>query len=638
MPEDFNQRKTAKRGFINAPDYGAIYGREEEISQIENWIVQGRCRLISILGMGGIGKTALVLKVARENQENFDFIIWRNLINAAPVEDVLQGLLDFLLINSESNNTYNSKDIFSDIVYFFKKYRCLIILDNAEVVKDSQIYEGYQKFFNLIARESHQSCLILTSRDEINEAERLEEKEIEHVKSLILKGLSVDDSLKIFQELELDLSSTSDDTWKELIEFCDGNPLALQLLARNLASLWDGSVSEFLEYLRNNTNFKYDSTVSIRFVLDQTFQRLPPSEERILYLLAISSHSLTTEEIEREIDNREEKLIIEENLTSLRQKVLIEKSNSVFRLHPLVREYSNRKLINRIFEKGNFEKSTQNFTEDQPIIRSIEFPPEWREAGTSILMYFNHVLKLKYPNVKVKVRIEQDGLTLRMIIHTPTGYKESIESTIQEYGMVVTGQLPAEIFLSDPFEVMALKNKLEIANLELRQARDLLSFMQNNNQKRVESLEIEVDRLHRLIERSLQSKDTTLGVIEKMTRQEGKNYDLRGAKFGGGFSTEGGLQTGGTLIDASSSNNLSEAALQIQELLQQLQTQGSTSEEARQKVASDLARQAESDPSVMGKLVNWGKSLADTAGKTTVSEATKGVVKLALHIAGIPIP
>ncbi len=127
-------------------------------------------------------------------------------------------------------------------------------------------------------------------------------------------------------------------------------------------------------------------------------------------------------------------------------------------------------------------------------------------------------------------------------------------------------------------------------------------------------------------------------VIDKMAEKERTSYDLRGAKFGSGFASEGGFQCGGVLLDASSSANLTEAAEQIQELLQQLQIQGMTIEEAQQQAAKDLAKQAENNPTVMGKLVQWGKSLADTAGKTTVSEAAKGVVKLALQMAGIPLP
>jgi transcriptional regulator with XRE-family HTH domain len=113
--------------------------------------------------------------------------------------------------------------------------------------------------------------------------------------------------------------------------------------------------------------------------------------------------------------------------------------------------------------------------------RSIEFPPEYWEAGTSILSYFSRVLRVKYPSQKIKVRIEQEDLRLRMIIDTPTGEKEKIEKTLEEYGLVVTGKILPESFLSDPFEAMALKNKLEIADLELRQTRQLLAFTKNNS-------------------------------------------------------------------------------------------------------------------------------------------------------------
>jgi transcriptional regulator with XRE-family HTH domain len=270
--------------------------------------------------------------------------------------------------------------------------------------------------------------------------------------------------------------------------------------------------------------------------------------------------------------------------------------------------------------------------------RSIEFPPEYWQAGTSILSYFSHVLNVKYPCQKIKVRIEQEGLSLRMVIDTPTGEREKIEKTLEEYGLVVIGKIQPENFLSDPFEVMALKNKLEMADLELRQTKQLLAFTTNNNQQRIESLEVQVNKLHSIIEKGLQSGNHVFRVIKKMAEQDKSKYNLSNAKFGGGFAAEDGLQIGGNLTDLSSASNLTDAAQQIQELLQQLEEQGISIENAKQQAASDLAKQAEANPTFRGKLVKWGQSLADTAGKTTVSEAVKGVIKLGVQILGIPLP
>ena len=271
------------------------------------------------------------------------------------------------------------------------------------------------------------------------------------------------------------------------------------------------------------------------------------------------------------------------------------------------------------------------------IERSIEFPPEYWQAGISILSYFSHVLNVKYPSQKIKVRIEQEGLILRMEIETPTGEREKIEKTLEEYRLVITGKIQIESFFSDPFEVMALKNKLEMAALELRQTKQLLDFTRDNSQQRIESLEVWVKQLYSIIGNGLQSGNHVFGVIGKMAEQDKSKYNLSNSKFGGGFATEGGFQVGGSLIDLSSASNLTDAAQQIQELLQQLEEQGISIENAKQQAASDLAKQAEANPTVMGKLVKWGQSLADTAGKTTVSEAVKGVIKLALHISGIPL-
>ena len=291
---------------------------------------------------------------------------------------------------------------------------------------------------------------------------------------------------------------------------------------------------------------------------------------------------------------------------------------------------------NQNSQEGSYERNQER--NSQQVVRSIEFPPDCWEAGTSILTYFSHILKVKYPDKKIKVRIEQEDLLLRMIIDTPTGEREEIEKTLEEYGMVVMGKIQPEIFLSNPFDVMALKNKLEIADLDLRQARMLLDFTKDNSQQRIESLEVQVNKLHHIIEKGLQSGNHVFEVISKMTEQDKSTYNFSNAKFGGGFATENGFQVGGNLTDLSSASNLTDAVQQIQVLLQQLYEQGFSSEDARQQAASDLAKQAEANPTVMEKLVKWGQSLADTAGKTTVSEAAKGVVKLALQLSGMSLP
>ena len=86
------------------------------------------------------------------------------------------------------------------------------------------------------------------------------------------------------------------------------------------------------------------------------------------------------------------------------------------------------------------------------------------------------------------------------------------------------------------------------------------------------------------------------------------------------------------------SQDLTQAAQQIQDLLHQLQNQGVTVEDSQYQVSTDIAKQAETNPVMMGKLVLWGKAMANKASETTVSEAAKIVFTLALKAAGLPFP
>jgi predicted ATPase len=142
---------------------------------LEQWIVGDRSRLVSIFGKEGVGKTALTAKVAERIQEHFDYIIWRNLRNAPAISELLNVLIKFFF-NQEAICLPESVD---EKIYLLLNHlrssRCLIVLDNAESIlqkgefaeKYRPGYEGYGQLFRCIAQTSHQSCLILTSREKL---------------------------------------------------------------------------------------------------------------------------------------------------------------------------------------------------------------------------------------------------------------------------------------------------------------------------------------------------------------------------------------------------------------------------------------------------------------------------------------
>jgi hypothetical protein len=110
------------------------------------------------------------------------------------------------------------------------------------------------------------------------------------------------------------------------------------------------------------------------------------------------------------------------------------------------------------------------------INRAIEFPPEYHQAGLGILTFFGTVLREKYPNHDATVKIEQDGLTVRMIVESSSGNREIIEKALHDYELVVRGEFPAESLFESRAKVLELKNELRIAHVRIESQRELLEF------------------------------------------------------------------------------------------------------------------------------------------------------------------
>jgi hypothetical protein len=84
--------------------------------------------------------------------------------------------------------------------------------------------------------------------------------------------------------------------------------------------------------------------------------------------------------------------------------------------------------------------------------------------------------------------------------------------------------------------------------------------------------------------------------------------------------------------------NITQAEYQIQQLLNQLQGNGFSTEDAQKKVASDLIIKAKKDPATKKKLVKWGQYISDAAANGLIGEATVAVIKIALAGVGIQLP
>ncbi|MCF2150730.1 NB-ARC domain-containing protein [Desmonostoc muscorum LEGE 12446] len=174
-----------------AIDVSVFYGCTTELNHLQQWILGTRSRIVAILGIGGIGKTALAAKLAQQVQAEFEYVIWRSLRNAPPLETLLAELVPFV------SNQQETKAEISLLIHYLRGSRCLVILDNWETIllagdhvgQYRPGYESYGELLKVIGEVAHQSCLLLTSREKPAEIAAMAGVD-QAVHSLALKGSS----------------------------------------------------------------------------------------------------------------------------------------------------------------------------------------------------------------------------------------------------------------------------------------------------------------------------------------------------------------------------------------------------------------------------------------------------------------
>ncbi|WP_414585538.1 NB-ARC domain-containing protein [Scytonema sp. PCC 10023] len=344
---------TSRQDWGEAPSiHSVFYGRKIELSTLKQWIVKDNCLLVALLGMGGIGKTTLSVKLADEVKNKFEYFIWRSLRNAPPIEEMLANLIRFLSNEQESDLPENVNDRITLLINYLHKHRNLLVLDNAETILQAgerageyrEGYEGYGELLRRVGEERHQSCLVLTSREKPKEFALLEAKG-SPVRSLPLDGLKPTEAQEIFKDKGL---TGLEGEWKELVNKYSGNPLALKLVSESIREFFGGDIATFL----NEGEIILGDT---RNLLDQQFERLSELEREIMYWLAIKRDPVSLldllDVIVRPLPKRKLLEALLEALESLRRRSLIEKSAALFTLQPVVMEYIIDLLVEQVCQE-----------------------------------------------------------------------------------------------------------------------------------------------------------------------------------------------------------------------------------------------------------------------------------------------
>ncbi|MEO0377915.1 MAG: NB-ARC domain-containing protein, partial [Cyanobacteria bacterium P01_A01_bin.17] len=337
-----------------APQMEPFLGRAQDVAQVDSWLTNSSCNLVVLVGMGGIGKTALSVAVAKQLVGQFERIVWRTV----PANGQLDALLHSLLPDPPPTPPSGLSSI-DCLVQWLATHRDLLILDGYDAVfrnqpsqeiknRSRQRQAGlYPKdrgdFRNLLMRLGQtqlKGCMLITSREKPQELLTLAGPKLP-VKTYTVPPLTEADARQVLHDAwYLD---ASDRETKVLNERYAGNPLGLKIAADTIKNVFSDSVSQFLRQ-------SFLVIDDFRNALKQQFNRTNLLEREALYWLAINRKPVQFSVLQKDIvalSNQEDLLY---TLRSLEHRSLIDiqPHGQTFTLKPTVMEYVTQRFVKQV--------------------------------------------------------------------------------------------------------------------------------------------------------------------------------------------------------------------------------------------------------------------------------------------------
>jgi WD40 repeat protein len=336
-----------------AVDVSQFCGRQVSLDTLTQWVNHDRCRLVTIVGMGGIGKTMLVTQLAKQlaAQGEFTIVVWRSLRQAPPLVDFLAELIPAIGAQLPSSRPLDA--MMRYLLAHLREHRCLLIFDNVESILSGSgelagTYrsgnENYGWLFQQLGEGQHQSSILLTSR-EIPAEVANQVGPATSVRLLRLEPLSIKEGETILETKGLKFQP-GESPVRELIQRYQGNPLALKIVATPIQDFYNGNIADFLA---EGTHLFKD----IRDLLTQQFDRLSLLEWQVMYWLAINREPASVAQLKADLLPAITSASLRDALVSLDRRSLIEKIPlaSKYTQQPVVMEYVVERLIEQVCQE-----------------------------------------------------------------------------------------------------------------------------------------------------------------------------------------------------------------------------------------------------------------------------------------------
>ncbi|XP_052182178.1 disease resistance protein RPM1-like isoform X2 [Diospyros lotus] len=216
-------------------DESEVVGIEEPRHKLSEWAVSGEAKLdvIFVVGMGGLGKTTLVRKVADKIKKNFDCFAWITISKSDKNEELLWTMLKRVFESTgkqvpSSFHTINQLQLMDKLRAYLRHKRFLIVLDD---LWKKDVWESIK---HALPTQNHGRIIITTRRGDIARICSHSSAQVHN-----LQPLPLDKARQLFYKKIFPSSGDCPAgllAWSDMIlERCKGLPLAIATLGTLLS-------------------------------------------------------------------------------------------------------------------------------------------------------------------------------------------------------------------------------------------------------------------------------------------------------------------------------------------------------------------------------------------------------------------